>query len=225
MSKLHLMEGPLRLETGRWSLSKRVINSRSVIFTRQHLRWVAQMKVRPASGTRMALTSLLATFVILRATRLRCSPMIRTNRTETDRMRSGMVELPKDGLGSSRAVRHRIAKVGRHRSVAAPPGEPNLPSHINSIASTQTDESAASLSQRPMVIHRRFMWKSHAENAPSAARRRPHRVRARPFQTVGRRKPFASDPYDYGGQSGGLSERPTYAFQARGRDKARAGCC
>ena len=68
----------------------------------------------------------------------------------------------KDGLGIGRFVCYFFRTVGRHRGVAAPSGELNLPRSLNGIAFTNTVESAASSSQRPTIQHRRLMWKSHA---------------------------------------------------------------
>lgn len=67
-----------------------------------------------------------------------------------------------DGLGLGRFVCYFLCTVGRHRGVAAPLGELNLPNRSNGIPFTNTVESAASLSQRPTIQHRRLMWKSHA---------------------------------------------------------------
>ncbi len=67
-----------------------------------------------------------------------------------------------DGLGLGRIVCYLHCTVGRNRGVAAPPGELNLPNRSNGKAFTNTVESAASLSQRPTIQHRRLMWKPHA---------------------------------------------------------------
>lgn len=67
-----------------------------------------------------------------------------------------------DGLGIDGFVCYLFRTVGSHRGVAAPLGELNLPNRSNGKAFTHTVESAASLSQRPTIQHRRLMWKSHA---------------------------------------------------------------